>query len=106
DDELLCYGRTTRRKTGCPPRLCDDAEKTSPALIAGAALCLVVCFRIMPMPCHDLVFLAEDPSYDAAIDLINQEAFGPGRFVRAAERVREQGPHDRGISFVAADKGE
>ncbi|WP_322988685.1 N-acetyltransferase [Hoeflea sp.] len=58
------------------------------------------------MPCHDLVFLAEDPSYDAAIDLINQEAFGPGRFVRAAERVREQGPHDRGISFVAADKGE
>lgn len=55
---------------------------------------------------QDFVFLAEDPSYDAAIDLINEEAFGPGRFVRAAERVREQGPHDRRLSFVAADRGE
>lgn len=58
------------------------------------------------MPIADYVFLTEDPSHDDAIAAINQEAFGPGRFVRAAERVREQGPHDRALSFVAADKGE
>lgn len=58
------------------------------------------------MPCQDLVFLTEDASHDAAINLINEEAFGPGRFVRAAERVREQGPHDRRLSFIAEDRGE
>jgi predicted N-acetyltransferase YhbS len=58
------------------------------------------------MPCPNIVFLTEDASHDAAINLINEEAFGPGRFVRAAERVREQGPHDRPLSFVAADAGE
>ncbi|MDF1609717.1 N-acetyltransferase [Hoeflea sp. YIM 152468] len=58
------------------------------------------------MLCPNLVFLTEDASHDAAIDLINEEAFGPGRFVRAAERVREQGPHDRKLSFVASDGGE
>tara|TARA_R110002020_G_scaffold27559_9_gene88957 strand:+ start:3553 stop:4062 length:510 start_codon:yes stop_codon:yes gene_type:complete len=54
----------------------------------------------------DLVFLTEDASHDAAIKHINDEAFGPGRFVRSSERVREQGPHDRRLSFVAADRGE
>lgn len=58
------------------------------------------------MPFQTIVFLTEDASHDAAIDLINEEAFGPGRFARAAERVREQGPHDRALSFVAADDGE
>ncbi|SOE14698.1 predicted N-acetyltransferase YhbS [Hoeflea halophila] len=58
------------------------------------------------MPFQDIVFLTEDASHDAAIELINEEAFGPGRFVRAAERVREQGPHDRHLSFVAGDRGE
>lgn len=58
------------------------------------------------MPCQDIVFLTEDASHDAAINLINQEAFGPGRFVRSSERVREQGPHDRRLSFIAADRGE
>lgn len=55
---------------------------------------------------QDLVFLTEDASHDAAIMHINEEAFGPGRFVRAAERVREQGPHDLRLSFIAADRGE
>ncbi|OCW59150.1 GNAT family N-acetyltransferase [Hoeflea olei] len=54
----------------------------------------------------DLVFLTEDASHDAAIAHINEEAFGPGRFVRSSERVREQGPHDRHLSFIAADRGE
>ena len=58
------------------------------------------------MSIHDLVFLTEDASHDAAINHINEEAFGPGRFVRSSERVREQGPHDRRLSFVAADRGE
>jgi predicted N-acetyltransferase YhbS len=58
------------------------------------------------MPKLDLVYLTEDASHDAAIELINEEAFGPGRFTRAAERIREQGPHDRHLSFVCADGGE
>lgn len=55
---------------------------------------------------HDLVYLTEDASHDAIIELINAEAFGPGRHTRAAARIREQGPHDRSISFVCADQGE
>lgn len=55
---------------------------------------------------HDLVYLTEDASHDAIIELINAEAFGPGRFVKAAARIREQGPHDRALSFVCADRGE
>jgi predicted N-acetyltransferase YhbS len=58
------------------------------------------------MPKHDLVYLTEDASHDDVIELINEEAFGPGRHTRAAARIREQGPHDRGLSFVCADDGE
>src|SRR6478609_2497039 len=55
---------------------------------------------------HDLVYLTEDASHDAIIEIINEEAFGPGRHTRAAARIREQGPHDRSLSFVCADDGE
>ncbi|OHV82507.1 GNAT family N-acetyltransferase [Ensifer sp. LCM 4579] len=55
---------------------------------------------------HDLVYLTEDASHDAAIEIINEEAFGPGRFTRAAARIREQGPHDRSLSFICTDNGE
>lgn len=55
---------------------------------------------------HDLVYLTEDASHDAAIEIINEEAFGPGRFARAAARIREQGPHDRSLSFICTDNGE
>ncbi|MHA7968454.1 GNAT family N-acetyltransferase [Rhizobium sp. CAU 1783] len=55
---------------------------------------------------HDLVYLTEDASHDAVIEHINEEAFGPGRFTRAAARIREQGPHDRHLSFICADDGE
>ena len=48
------------------------------------------------------VYLNENASHGEIIDVINEEAFGPGRFVRAAERVREQGAHDVSLSFVAA----
>lgn len=53
----------------------------------------------------DIVYLNEDASHDAVIQLINEEAFGPGRFARAAERVREEGPHQRELSFVASHGG-
>ena len=55
---------------------------------------------------HDLVYLTEDPSHAAAIELINAEAFGPGRFTKSSARIREQGPHDRSLSFICADDGE
>ena len=55
---------------------------------------------------HDLVYLTEDATHHAAIELINEEAFGPGRFARAAARIREQGPHDMSLSFICADGGE
>ena len=31
---------------------------------------------------------------------------GPGRFARAAYKIREGGPHERALSFVALDKGD
>ncbi len=58
------------------------------------------------MSLHDYVYLTEDASHDAAIQLINEEAFGPGRFTRAAERIREEGPHDRRLSYICTDRGE
>ena len=47
------------------------------------------------------VYVNEAPEHDPVIEMINAEAFGPGRLVRAAERVREQGPHDPSLSFIA-----
>ena len=49
----------------------------------------------------DIHYLPEQPAHDAEIDLINEEAFGPGRFTRAAYKIREGGPHERALSFVA-----
>ncbi|WP_306025087.1 GNAT family N-acetyltransferase [Oceaniradius stylonematis] len=40
-----------------------------------------------------------------AIEALHAEAFGPGRFTRAAFRLREQGPHDPALSFVALSPG-
>lgn len=36
-----------------------------------------------------------------AIEAIHADAFGPGRFARAAFRIREGGPHEPGLSYVA-----
>ena len=35
------------------------------------------------MSVTDIAYLPESPAHDHAIDLINEEAFGPGRFTRA-----------------------
>ncbi|ATU93644.1 GNAT family N-acetyltransferase [Phyllobacterium zundukense] len=52
---------------------------------------------------HVVTYAPEEPVHDAAIEDINKEAFGPGRFARAAYRIREGGPHDRSLSFVASN---
>jgi len=53
----------------------------------------------------DVTYLGETPAHDAEIEAINEEAFGPGRFARAAYRIREGGPHERALSFVATHGG-
>jgi predicted N-acetyltransferase YhbS len=53
----------------------------------------------------EFTYLPEQASHDAVIDDINAEAFGPGRFARAAYRIREGGPHERALSFVALADG-
>jgi predicted N-acetyltransferase YhbS len=57
--------------------------------------------KISSMLTHVVTYAPEEPVHDAAIEDINKEAFGPGRFARAAYRIREGGPHDRTLSFVA-----
>lgn len=53
----------------------------------------------------DVSYLTETPAHDAAIEEINAEAFGPGRFARAAYKIREGGPHERALSRVAVHDG-
>ncbi|WP_152046068.1 GNAT family N-acetyltransferase [Aureimonas psammosilenae] len=50
-------------------------------------------------------YLPEAPEHAAAVIALADEAFGPGRFVRAAERVREMVPHDPRLSFTALVDG-
>jgi predicted N-acetyltransferase YhbS len=53
------------------------------------------------MSLADVTYMPENPADDSEIDAINEEAFGPGRFARAAYKIREGGPHERALSFVA-----
>ncbi len=57
------------------------------------------------MNASDVTYLPETPAHDAEIDHINEEAFGPGRFARAAYKIREGGPHERALSFFAMHDG-
>jgi predicted N-acetyltransferase YhbS len=57
------------------------------------------------MTADDVAYLPETPAHDPEIEAINEEAFGPGRFVRAAYKIRVGGPHERALSFVAMDGG-
>lgn len=57
------------------------------------------------MTADDVTYLPETPAHDPEIEAINEEAFGPGRFVRAAYKIREGGPHERDLSFVAMHGG-
>lgn len=47
----------------------------------------------------------ERPADDAAIERLQAVALGPGAYARAAYRVREQAPHDPGLSFVTEVAG-
>jgi len=58
------------------------------------------------MSLADVAYVPEQPTHDLEIEAINAEAFGPGRFVRAAFKIREGGPHLRELSFVALHEGE
>ncbi|KQT45146.1 GCN5 family acetyltransferase [Aureimonas sp. Leaf454] len=53
----------------------------------------------------DVRFLPEMPVHADAVADISEEAFGPGRFSRAAERVREMAGHEPSLSFVAVLDG-
>lgn len=57
------------------------------------------------MTIDDIIFSAETADRDTAIETLNAEAFGPGRFARAACRIREEGPHERALSLVALGEG-
>jgi predicted N-acetyltransferase YhbS len=52
---------------------------------------------------HDLSLILEPATDDDAepIERLNERVFGPGRFARAAYRIRETTPADPALSFVA-----
>lgn len=58
------------------------------------------------MSSSDFTFLLETPAHDAEIEYINAEAFGPGRYTRAAYKIREGGPHDPSMSFVVLHQNQ
>lgn len=53
----------------------------------------------------DVAYAPEAAEHDPEIEDINAEAFGPGRFSRAAYAIREGGPHRRDLSFAALAGG-
>ncbi len=53
------------------------------------------------MTADPFTYRRERAAESAEIDLLHAEAFGPGRFARAAFRLREGVPHDAMLSFVA-----
>src|SRR5450631_3674395 len=48
----------------------------------------------------------ELPEDDPVIEALHREVFGPGRFARAAFRLREGVPHDPDLSLVATVDGK
>ncbi len=49
---------------------------------------------------------AESAAHYTEIEHIHADAFGPGRYARAAFRIREGGPHDQSLSRVALKDGK
>ena len=60
---------------------------------------------IADMAALTVAYTTETVEHDPEIEDINAEAFGPGRFSRAAYSIREGGPHLRDLSFVALVDG-
>ena len=61
--------------------------------------------NIADLAISDVAYAPETAAHDPEIEDINAEAFGPGRFSRAAYSIREGGPHRRDLSFVALSGG-
>lgn len=60
--------------------------------------------RDRPVP-PDLILRPERTGDAAAVEALYAAAFGPGRFVRTASRVRGDAPHDPAVSFVGERRG-
>lgn len=50
-------------------------------------------------------FVPDDPRFDAPLETVLDAAFGPGRFSKVSERVREFSILDRALSRVAVKDG-
>ena len=48
-----------------------------------------------------LILEPENPDDAEAIERLNSRVFGPGRYAKTAYRIRERGPANPGLSFVA-----
>lgn len=59
-----------------------------------------------PVGSSDFQIIAETDAHAPTIESLHESVFGPGRFARAAFRVREQGPYDAVLSFVAIDENQ
>ena len=55
---------------------------------------------------HGWTIRHEHPEDAPLVDVLNAESFGPGRFARAAFRLREGVHPDRRLSFVAIEDGK
>ena len=53
------------------------------------------------MTSEPFAYRLETPADAPEIDALHEDVFGPGRFARAAFRLREGVPHDPRLSFVA-----
>jgi predicted N-acetyltransferase YhbS len=58
------------------------------------------------MTSSDFHLRPETPADDLAVEALAAAAFGPGRFARAAYRLRGDAPHERDLSFAAEIGGE
>jgi predicted N-acetyltransferase YhbS len=59
---------------------------------------------VLPSPimtASPFTYRLEQPADSAEIESLHAQVFGPGRFARAAFRLREDMPHDPTLSFVA-----
>ncbi|WP_337186481.1 N-acetyltransferase [Phenylobacterium sp.] len=59
-------------------------------------------------PCRpppELAFVHEDPAHAAEIEALLNRAFGPGRFAKVSERVREFADFAPDLSFCAVEDG-
>ncbi len=72
-------------------------KRLPPALCA----CLSLISRNILMTTVAFITGAESPAHDTEVEQLHADAFGPGRYARAAFRIREGGPHDRSLSRVA-----